>query len=331
MNHHHAVVIGGGVAGLVAARVQSRHFGAVTVLNGDTLTGAQSASDTRPCKGVPQGQHVLLNSGLQALAQCFPGFLADLQQDGVERLAWSEQMRWFQHGSWKTRAPSGLDFYPQGRPALEARIRARVWQIAGVALMGGCRVQGLLFSADAQRVRGLSFETEGQTHELLADLVVDAGGRGSGLLGWLAAQGYAPPPKESTVIDLVYVSRVYRQPAAAGKPPRDWKGLAVHPLPALPRGGVLFPLDDQHWTSPCLATPARTRAPRPRTFWPSPAACPCPTCTRRCKMRRPCPRRPGRPDRSRSGSALTRISVFRSGCCRWVAWCAVWTRCLARA
>ena len=112
---------------------------------------------------VPQGQHVLLNNGLQALAQCFPGFLADLQQDGVERLAWSEQMRWFQHGSWKTRAPSGLDFYPQGRPALEARIRARVRQIAGVALMGGCRVQGLLFSADAQRVRGLSFETEGQT------------------------------------------------------------------------------------------------------------------------------------------------------------------------
>ena len=246
---HHAVVIGGSVAGLMAAEVLSRHFGAVTVLDRDTLTDNKQPNATLPRKGVPQGQHVhvLLNSGLQALAQCFPGFLAEMQQDGVDKVAWSEQMRWFQHGNWKTRVPCGLDFYPQGRPALEARIRARVRRNLAIALMGECRVQGLLFGADKAQVRGVHFETEGQTHELRADLVVDAGGRGSGMLGWLTAQGYAPPPKEAMAIDLVYVSRVYRQPAGASDLARDWKGLAVHPLPASPRGGILLPLDGQRW------------------------------------------------------------------------------------
>ena len=249
MNRHHAVVIGGSVAGLMAAQVLSRHFGAVTVLDRDSLTDDGQPNEALPRKGVPQGQHVhvLLNSGLQALAQCFPGFLAELQQDGVDRVAWSEEMRWFQHGSWKTRVPCGLDFYPQSRPALEARIRARVRQSPAVSLMGGCRVQGLLWAAGKAQVRGVRFETGGQTHELLADLVVDAGGRGSGMLGWLAAEGFAAPPKEAMAIDLVYVSRVYRQHAATGNPPRDWKGLAVHPLPDSPQGGILLPLDAERW------------------------------------------------------------------------------------
>lgn len=70
MNRHHAVVIGGSVAGLMAAQVLSRHFGAVTVLDRDGLTDDLQPNHTLPRKSVPQGQHVhvLLNSGLQALA-----------------------------------------------------------------------------------------------------------------------------------------------------------------------------------------------------------------------------------------------------------------------
>ena len=89
------------------------------------------------------------------------------------------------------------------------------------SLMAGGRVQGLLFGADKAQGRGLRFEIEGQTHELLADLAVDGGGHGSGMLGRLAAQGDAPPPKDSMAIDRVYLSRVNRQPAAASGLPRD--------------------------------------------------------------------------------------------------------------
>ena len=90
-----------------------------------------------------------------------------------------------------------------------------------ISLLGGCRLQGLRFGADKAQVCGLRFETEGQSHELQADLPVDGGGHGSGMLGRLAAQGDAPPPKDSMAIDRVYLSRVNRQPAAASGLPRD--------------------------------------------------------------------------------------------------------------
>jgi 2-polyprenyl-6-methoxyphenol hydroxylase-like FAD-dependent oxidoreductase len=50
---HHALVIGGSMAGLLAARVLSEHFERVTILERDHLI-----DDAQPRKGVPQGRHV---------------------------------------------------------------------------------------------------------------------------------------------------------------------------------------------------------------------------------------------------------------------------------
>ncbi len=52
-DRHHAVVIGGSMAGLLAARVLSDHFEQVTIIERDRLT-----RDADPRKGVPQGRHV---------------------------------------------------------------------------------------------------------------------------------------------------------------------------------------------------------------------------------------------------------------------------------
>ncbi len=53
LERRRAVVIGGGMAGLLAARVLSDHFAQVTLIERDRLTG-----DVEPRKGVPQGRHV---------------------------------------------------------------------------------------------------------------------------------------------------------------------------------------------------------------------------------------------------------------------------------
>ncbi len=50
---HHAVVIGGSMAGLLAARVLSEHFERVTIIERDHLV-----DNAEPRKGVPQGRHV---------------------------------------------------------------------------------------------------------------------------------------------------------------------------------------------------------------------------------------------------------------------------------
>ena len=46
---HHAIVIGGSMAGLLAARVLSEHFERVTIIERDQLI-----DDAQPRKGVPQ-------------------------------------------------------------------------------------------------------------------------------------------------------------------------------------------------------------------------------------------------------------------------------------
>lgn len=65
-----AVVLGASMAGLLAARVLSDHFGRVIVVDRDHLTDAVTAR-----RGVPQGRHVhgLLGGGGLILAELFPG------------------------------------------------------------------------------------------------------------------------------------------------------------------------------------------------------------------------------------------------------------------
>ena len=211
MMREHAVVIGGSMAGLVAASALARHFRRVTVLDRDSLH-----DDDRARKGAPQAQHVhvLLASGLQALGHFHPGFAAEMVKGGVAKLGWSEDMRWFQHGSWKTRQACGLSFYPQSRARLEGHLRARTRELPHVEILDGHSVQGLLFDAAAEQVLGVHVANAITAFDIAADLVVDASGRGSQSLKWLQQAGHALPPKEVLPIDLAYVTQVFQQPVA---------------------------------------------------------------------------------------------------------------------
>ena len=77
---NHAVVLGAGMAGLLAARVLSDRYGRVTVLERDPLPG--TAGNRR---GVPQGRHahLLVPSGTEILDELFPGILDELAAGGV--------------------------------------------------------------------------------------------------------------------------------------------------------------------------------------------------------------------------------------------------------
>src|SRR5215472_12795893 len=69
-----AIVLGGSIAGLLAARVLSDHATSVIIIEKDD-PGASAVA--RP--GVPQGAqiHVLLYGGLVQLERWFPGFTDD--------------------------------------------------------------------------------------------------------------------------------------------------------------------------------------------------------------------------------------------------------------
>src|SRR4051812_23083600 len=97
--HGHAIVIGGSIAGLAAAKGLRRRFERVTLLERDSLS-AGAGVEARA--GVPQGRqfHVLLRRGQDVLEELFPGFGAELEASGAERLRWGRDVRWYHFGGW---------------------------------------------------------------------------------------------------------------------------------------------------------------------------------------------------------------------------------------
>ena len=76
---HHAVVVGGSLAGMLAARVLSDHFDRVTLLERDRFPETPAAR-----KGLPQGRHAhgLLERGRRALERLLPGLTGELVRTG---------------------------------------------------------------------------------------------------------------------------------------------------------------------------------------------------------------------------------------------------------
>jgi 2-polyprenyl-6-methoxyphenol hydroxylase-like FAD-dependent oxidoreductase len=76
----HAVVLGGSISGLLAARVLAEHYRHVTVVDRDLLP-----EHAAPRRCVPQGRHAhgLLPRGAEVLEELFPGLLAELVRDGA--------------------------------------------------------------------------------------------------------------------------------------------------------------------------------------------------------------------------------------------------------
>jgi 2-polyprenyl-6-methoxyphenol hydroxylase-like FAD-dependent oxidoreductase len=201
-----AVVLGGSVAGLMAARVLADHAEEVLIVERDPTEGAG------PRPGVPQGTqvHALLPAGQTQLERWFPGFTEEAVAAGAptgrndSRVYINDELR---------RVPDPPLERPMlitTRPFLEARIRRRVLQIKNVRMVYG-RADALLFTGAA--VRGAAYVPDGAGApvEAEADLVVDATGRSSRLNDWLTAQGWPRAPMRRMPIRLNYASALFER------------------------------------------------------------------------------------------------------------------------
>jgi 2-polyprenyl-6-methoxyphenol hydroxylase-like FAD-dependent oxidoreductase len=241
----HAVVLGAGMAGLLAARVLADAYGRVTVIDRDPLP--DGAGNRR---GVPQGRHahLLVPGGTEILDELFPGLLDELTAGGVPMIRDFAELRF---------APVGRPLCLRGRPAepflcqasrpyLEDRVRARVRALPTVEMVGGCEVAGLVTAAGRDRVTGVRVLRAADSAEEIieAELVVDATGRGSRTPAWLATIGYDPPPEEQLTIQLKYATRhLRRRPGALG----GAKVIGIGAEPGRPTGLVMFAQEDDRW------------------------------------------------------------------------------------
>jgi 2-polyprenyl-6-methoxyphenol hydroxylase-like FAD-dependent oxidoreductase len=239
-----AVVLGAGMAGLLAAQVLADAYGQVMVIDRDQLP-----ETSRHRRGVPHGRHLhaLAARGQQVLEELFPGLTAELVAHGAPAGSLLANARLYLSGHRLRQADTGLVLLCASRPFLEAHVRARVRALPNVTLLDRCDVVGLTATPDGRRVTGARVlrRADGSAEELVgADLVVDASGRGSRAPVWLEALGYARPAKDQVRIGLGYATRTYRLP------PDALQGdLAVlqAATPQHPRTGALQRLEGNRW------------------------------------------------------------------------------------
>jgi len=227
-----AVVIGGGIAGLAAARLLARQYARVVVLERDARPDVATPDEAfgawlRP--GVPQFRHshaFLARIRLVLLAH-LPDVLDRLRAIGVREIALEETV------------PPGMPFTPRPddedvvllacrRATFEWALRESARAVPSIELREGLQVSGLVASSR----EGARLEVTGVRLSdgavLPASLVVDASGRRSHAPTWVTALG-APPPYERTAdTGIFYYTRFYR--LRRGKAPTGGTGLVAGDL-----------------------------------------------------------------------------------------------------
>ncbi len=237
-----ALVIGGSIAGLLAARCLAEHFEQVSIVERDYLYD-------RPIgrKGAPQARHahILLASGAAIIAELFPDIAADMRSAGAIPVDASSDIRWFHYGVWKARDGVGITFYLTNRMVFESAIRSRVRAWANVEVLDDRDVTGLLVDRSTNRVTGVRCLHKGapEPEEIEADLVIDCSGRGSRSPRWLVDVGYPRVPETEVKMSVGYSSRVYRLPRGFDL---SRLPLAVYPKPPETRRmGIMFTTDEK--------------------------------------------------------------------------------------
>jgi 2-polyprenyl-6-methoxyphenol hydroxylase-like FAD-dependent oxidoreductase len=242
----HAIVIGGSIAGMLAARILADHFERVTIIDRDALPDSPE-----PRRGAPQTAHVhiLLRRGLLIMRQLFPQLDDDLTQAGALSVNWTRDLVTFTPAGWSPRFDSEYTTRTCSRGLLEQMIRRQIAKIKNITTEARCEALEPLVSETRSAFTGLKVRyrdrAENAVVALSADLIVDASGRTSKGLDWIAALGYSTP--EETVINahVGYATRVYRRPANFSA---DWKSMLVRSRPPFGlRGGVIYPIENDQW------------------------------------------------------------------------------------
>jgi 2-polyprenyl-6-methoxyphenol hydroxylase-like FAD-dependent oxidoreductase len=256
----HAVVLGGSIAGLLAARVAADFFEQVTIVERDGIGegGGEYGSDhdgaplvSAHRRGVPHGRHLhaLMDHGRQIMDGLFPSLTAELSDRGAPTADPLVGGRLYFNGRRVRPTPTGLTSLLASRPLLENAVRARTLALPNIQLRSHLRAVGFVAASSSPasrgapgrvigvRVVGRGHRAEPENAEIInADLAIDATGRGSRAPEWLAALGLPRPREERIDLDLGYASRTYR------RTPGDLAGdhtVIVTSLPKLRSGGAI--------------------------------------------------------------------------------------------
>jgi len=238
MAFDHAVVLGGSIAGLLAAASISDSFEQVTIVDRDELfvDGSDAPLSRR---GVPQGDqiHYLLAIGRDYMERILPGLEDELVAEGCDLCDYTADFAMYSNGMWQARTRSDFEIVCFQRPLFEWVIRRRVLALPNVSAQQGVAT-GLIGSNDRTRVVG-AIVRGAQDSQISADLVVDATGRGSRSGHWVEELGYQAPLVMQTRIYVGYATMVVEFPD--GVLPPGVAGIASDSTASMPRAAAIRP------------------------------------------------------------------------------------------
>ena len=244
------VVVGGSVAGLLAAAALAGPARTVVGLDRDELPDGPV-----PRKGVPQGRqpHVFLHRGLLAIEELLPGFGDDLRAAGAVPLD-TGQLAWLGESGWAPLAQQ-YGIASATRPLFEHVLRRRVAELPGVEVRDRTAVEGLRRGWSG----GPRWHVDTAGSSVPADLVVDASGRSSRLPRWLAELGV--PAARTSQVDARVGYATTEVSVPAGTVAVD--GIVVQQTPER-AGGLALPVEGGRWLVGAVGSgdrrPGRERA-----------------------------------------------------------------------
>ncbi|MGW0244538.1 FAD-dependent oxidoreductase [Micromonospora chalcea] len=240
-----AVVLGGGLTGMLAAHVLAGHFDTVTVVDRDDLT----ASGPQPRTGLPQARHLhqLWSSGARVLDALLPGLTRQLVEAGAVRVGIPTGNVLLSAYGWQHRFPEAQFMLSCSRDLVDFTVRQRVLADPRISLLDRTQAVGLLGSAGAVTGAVVRWAADGGTAELPAAVVVDATGRASVSRRWLAEIGAGPVEEDVVDTGITYATRLFRVPEWVDG---SFPGVSVQPdhrerRPG--RSGYLLPIEGNRW------------------------------------------------------------------------------------
>jgi 2-polyprenyl-6-methoxyphenol hydroxylase-like FAD-dependent oxidoreductase len=246
-----AVVVGGSMAGLLAARVLTDGYDEVTILERDTMPDVSVAR-----RGVPQANHVhaMLEPARVILNDLFPEYQEDLRADGGVILDAGTELTYYEQGDAIADTENELPMPCASRPLFESVARRHTFETAGLQIRSECHFLDYVANDAETAVTGVRFRNEDEKIEILdADVVVDATGRTSRTHHWLENHGYPTPPVDHVTVDLAYGTVTIERPVGetqaylCAPDAPDTKGGTAIPVE---NGGLLVTLFGMHGDHP---------------------------------------------------------------------------------
>lgn len=241
----HALVLGGGLAGLLAASVLIRHADAVTVIERDRLPDGPVDR-----KGTPQMRqtHLLPGPGARLIDGLVPGFLQRVVDRGAQRVSVPDRWLLLASRGWHEPLGSFDHVVSCRRRLLDWVLRELVLADGRITVVEDTDVVGL--AGDVHGVTGVHVRHRGtgQCRTVPAGFVVDATGASSAARDWLARLGCSVPADHVVDGHFFGVTRVYRMPDTAV---RNFPLISVLSDPAVTDhqvGGGICPVEDRLWS-----------------------------------------------------------------------------------